>query len=119
MADYYGLTLKEVQKRREIYGYNEIRTNSKKKLLKQLKHIFSEPIYLLLSCAAIIYFLLGEATDGIFMIAFVIFVIGIDVFQEIRTGNSCYTRRKRNTIIRQGTCTRGFDAYNGRSKNSC
>lgn len=87
MTDYYGLTLKEVQKRREIYGYNEIRTNNKKKVLKQLKHIISEPIYLLLSFAAIIYFLLGEATDGIFMIAFVIFVIGIDVFQEIRTGN--------------------------------
>ncbi|WP_313134305.1 cation-translocating P-type ATPase [Anaerocolumna sp.] len=87
MTDYYGLNLKEIQKRREIYGYNEIRSNNKKKILKQLKHIVSEPIYLLLSCAAIIYFLLGEATDGIFMIAFVIFVIGIDVFQEIRTGN--------------------------------
>lgn len=87
MTDYYGLTMKEIQERREIYGYNEIHTNNKKKLIQQIKHIISEPIYLLLSCAAVIYFLLGEATDGIFMIAFVIFVIGIDVFQEIRTGN--------------------------------
>lgn len=87
MTDYYGLTMDEVKKQKEIYGYNEIRTNNKKKLLKQLKHIMSEPIYLLLSCAAMIYFLLGETTDGIFMIAFVIFVIGIDVFQEARTGN--------------------------------
>lgn len=86
MADYYGLTTDEVKKRREIYGYNEIHTNKKKKIMKQIRHILSEPIYLLLSFSSAIYFLLGERTEGGVMIAFVLFVIGIDVFQEVRTG---------------------------------
>jgi Ca2+-transporting ATPase len=86
MTDYYGLTTDEVKKRKEIYGYNEIRTKRKKRILRQVRHILSEPIYLLLSCSSAIYFLLGERTEGGVMIAFVIFVIGIDVFQEVRTG---------------------------------
>jgi Ca2+-transporting ATPase len=76
---------KELQKQ---YGKNEISSKNNGKLRKHILHIFSEPIYLLLSCAAIIYFALGEATDGAIMIAFVIVVIGIDVFQDSRTGNT-------------------------------
>jgi Ca2+-transporting ATPase len=88
MTEYYGLTMDEAKIRIEAYGYNEIRTSKKKTLLKQIKHILSEPVYLFLSCIAILYFLLGEPADGAIMIAFVIFVIGIDVFQEVRTGNA-------------------------------
>lgn len=106
MAGYYGLTVDEVKKRRDIYGYNEIQRNKKKRLVKQIKHIIAEPVYLLLSCAAIIYFLLGEAADGAIMIAFVIFVIGIDVFQDARTGNALKKLREisepKVTVIREG-----------------
>jgi Ca2+-transporting ATPase len=67
------------------YGKNEIAIKTKQKFVKKIVHIFSEPIYFLLSCSAIIYFLLGESFDGIIMIGFVGFVIGIDVLQNART----------------------------------
>ena len=88
MTKQKGLTLKEAKELQIIYGRNEIKDNKKGKLRKKIFHIFSEPIYLLLSCASVIYFLLGEQTEGAIMIAFVLFVIGIDVLQETRAGNT-------------------------------
>ena len=55
MTDYYGLTMEEVKKQKEIYGYNEISTNKKKKIIKQLRYIISEPMYLLLSCECYLF----------------------------------------------------------------
>ena len=90
MTQHLGLTMKEAKERQDQYGKNEISTKNKGKILRKIMHIFSEPIYLLLSCASIIYFILGEPVDGVIMMAFVIFVIGIDVFQDTRTGqNHC------------------------------
>lgn len=106
MTDNYGLTKDEVKKQKEIYGYNEVQKNNKKKIIKQIRHILSEPVYLLLSCASAIYFLLGERTEGGVMIAFVIFVVGIDVFQEVRTGITLKKLRDittpKVTVIRDG-----------------
>ncbi len=86
MTDQTGLSMKEVRERQRKYGKNVIIIKKRGKVLKHLKHIYSEPIYLLLAISALIYFILGETTDGIVMISFVIFVITIDQFQEIRTG---------------------------------
>ena len=82
-----GLTLLQVKEREKIYGRNEISVKRKSRVRKQLKNILSEPVYLLLCISAMIYFILGDGADGIIMIFFVAFVIGIDLFQDIRTGN--------------------------------
>ena len=87
MTDQTGLTIKEVKEREKRYGRNEITAKRKGNIKKHLKNIFSEPIYLLLSISAFIYFVLGDAADGFIMIMFVVFVIGIDRFQDLRTGN--------------------------------
>lgn len=81
-----GLTMKQVKDLQARYGRNEIRKNNKGKVITKIKHIIDEPIYLLLLSAAIIYFFLGEASHGVIMIAFVIFVVGIDMIQEMRAG---------------------------------
>lgn len=83
-----GLTISQVKEREKIYGRNEISVERKNRIRKQLKNILSEPIYLLLCMSAVIYFILGDGADGIIMIFFVVFVIGIDQFQDIRTGNA-------------------------------
>ncbi len=88
MNERTGLTISQVKEREKIYGRNEISVHKKNRIKKQLKNILSEPIYLLLSVSAVIYFILGDGADGIIMIFFVIFVIGIDLFQDIRTGNA-------------------------------
>ena len=83
-----GLTTMRVKELQEIHGLNVIVANKKGKLKEKLLHIIAEPIYVLLVCAAVIYFFLGEMTDGVIMIFFVLFVIGIDFLQEVRTGNA-------------------------------
>ena len=106
MTQNQGLTMNEVKKLQEKYGRNIISTNKKKLLMKRLSHIFSEPIYLLLTFAAMIYYILGDGSDGAVMIAFVIFVVGIDLFQDIRTGNALKKLREISTpeikVIREG-----------------
>jgi P-type Ca2+ transporter type 2C len=101
-----GLTMKEVKELQERYGRNEIRNTKKNTIWKKFVHIFSEPIYVLLTCSAIIYYTLGEAVDGAIMIAFVVFVIGIDLFQDIRTGNALKKLKEISTpeicVIREG-----------------
>ncbi len=105
MSHYQGLTTNEAKKRQVIYGRNEMETK-KQDIYKILLSIVSEPIYLLLSGTSIIYFLLGERTDGLVMIGFVLFIIGIDVLQDIRTGNVLKTLKEITTpkikVIRDG-----------------
>jgi Ca2+-transporting ATPase len=79
--------MKEVKEREKKYGKNVISIKKRGRIRKYLLNIFAEPIYLILATSALIYFVLGETMDGIVMIAFVIFVIGIDLFQDIKTGN--------------------------------
>jgi P-type Ca2+ transporter type 2C len=87
MTDRTGLSMKEVWEREKKYGKNVIMVKRRRRICMHVKHICSEPIYLLLAISASIYFILGDMMDGIVMISFVIFVIGIDLFQDIRTGN--------------------------------
>ncbi len=107
MTNYSGLSMKEVKERQDIYGKNEITCKRKEKLIKKIFHIFKEPIYLLLFSSSIVYFCLGEQVDGAIMIAFVIFVIGIDLFQDIRTGNALKKLKDISTpkiiVIREGS----------------
>ena len=87
MTDRTGLSMKAVREQEIKFGKNVIECKGRGIIRKNLKHIYSEPIYLLLAISSLIYFILGESMDGIVMIFFVIFVIGIDLYQEIRTGN--------------------------------
>ena len=101
-----GLTMEEVKKRQKKYGPNIIRYKKENKLLKIFKHIKDEPIYILLIISSIIYFALGEQIEGMIMIAFVIFVIALDLIQDMRAGN--VLRKLRNdseakvNVIREG-----------------
>jgi Ca2+-transporting ATPase len=45
-------------------------------------HVISEPMFLLLIVAAVIYFILGEPKDGAIMLVFVVGIISIEVIQE-------------------------------------
>lgn len=83
--EYRGLTETEVLESRNLYGKNELEANRKKTLFGKMLHLFFEPMFLLLFFTSTIYFLLGQMQDGIIMLCFVLFVSGIDVFQEWRT----------------------------------
>ena len=53
--------------------------------MRQALHVICEPMFLLLICAAVIYFFLGEPRDGITMLVFVVGVLGIEIVQTWKT----------------------------------
>lgn len=84
-GDYTGLTTDEAKNLQEKYGKNELVPEKKGTFLSKIAGIFKEPMFLLLFCTALLYFILGEPRDGIIMICFVSFMSGISLFQEWRT----------------------------------
>lgn len=88
-----GLTATEVKKRQEQYGKNELTPQKPQSFLKKALHIISEPMFLLLLVAAVIYFILGEPRDGAIMLVFVIGIISIDITQEWKTDKTLHALR--------------------------
>jgi Ca2+-transporting ATPase len=82
---YEGLTKEEAKGLQEKYGKNELVPVYKQSLWRITKKAVCEPIFLLLMCASVVYFLLGEASEGIIMMAFVLGVVLLDVSQEVKT----------------------------------
>lgn len=80
-----GLTALEAKKLQGKYGKNELTPAPKPNFFKKALHIISEPMFLLLIAAAIIYFILGEPRDGAIMLIFVVGIISIDIIQEWKT----------------------------------
>ena len=84
-GDYVGLTEDQVKNSQEKHGKNELMIEKKNTFLKKAISIFMEPMFLLLFCTAMIYFVLGEPRDGIIMLVFVTFMSSINLFQEWKT----------------------------------
>ncbi len=89
-----GLTSDEAKERLNKYGPNELTAYKKKNLFKQILSILCEPMFLLLLAAAVIYFILGEPRDAAVMLVFVVAVISIDIFQEIKTDKTLEALRE-------------------------
>ena len=84
-GNYVGLSDEEVEASRKTNGSNQLEPVKRGNILTKIAHIFKEPMFLLLAITATIYFALGSISDGIIMLVFVVFVSGIDIFQEWRT----------------------------------
>lgn len=82
---YIGLNSNQVIDSRKKHGANQLEATKKDNLLTKVIHLFKEPMFLLLAITATIYFALGSISDGAIMLVFVVFVSGIDIFQEWRT----------------------------------
>ena len=98
--EYNGLTEKEVLNNQEIYGKNIIIYKEKNKLLKNIINILKEPMFLLLIICVVLYAFLGELTDAIILGIAVICVIGIQVYQQIKTNKTIESLQK----IKVDTC---------------
>ena len=82
---YKGLSTREVLKSRKVHGANEINPPKKDGIIKKLFSILKEPMFLLLVIAASIYFVVGEITDGLIMVASIVGIWLIDFFQSQKT----------------------------------
>lgn len=114
-----GLSANEAIKLQKIYGKNEIKTEIKVSFVKRIFYVVAEPVFVLLILAAMIYFLLGEAKDGLIMLIFILGIIIMDVLQEWKTDKALSALKSLSQpmvrVVRDGeaTCIAGTDIVPG------
>lgn len=80
-----GLEADAVLRSREIHGNNALSFRREWRVVRIVRALIGEPMILLLLATATIYFLMGEAEDGFFLLGAVLLVAGISIFQDVRS----------------------------------
>ena len=83
-----GLTAEQVLKARDQYGSNVLVYRQKNPLWKAIKGLAGEPMVLLLLIASIIYSANGATGDAVFMIASIILISAISLYQGKKSRNA-------------------------------
>ena len=83
-----GLTQNEVRTSAKRYGANKINSKNINPFWHSLKEAASEPMFILLVTATVIYFVLGEFSDAWFMSGAIILVSAISIYQDNRSRNA-------------------------------
>lgn len=101
-----GLTQQELNISREKYGFNQTTKLKNGAWYNLLLDILKEPMLLLLMAVSIIYFIVGEYSEAIFMICAIIVVSGISFYQDNRSKKALEALEKLNEplskVIRNG-----------------
>ncbi len=104
--DYSGLSNAEALSGLEQHGFNELSPEKPLCFWKKIWETCAEPMFLLLFGAAALYFILGEHKDALIMLGFVLFIAGINLFQEWRTDKTLHALKELSTpktrVIRDG-----------------
>jgi len=105
--NFIGLTDDEVKASREKFGSNFSDEEKESRLWEVVREIVTEPLFVILVGAALIYFILGEYNEGIIMLVAIGFVSGISLYQENRSRSAVDALRKlaapQAKVIRNGT----------------
>ncbi len=80
-----GLTQAEALARQAQFGKNELPARRRNHLLESLWNVAREPMFILLAAACALYFFLGEWTETLLMFLSILFVAGIEIFQETKS----------------------------------
>jgi len=106
MGKVLGLHSSEIEKKILTFGYNELPQGSSRGKWKVFIGLLKEPTLLLLIVAAAIYLLVGELSDGIFLLVSVLVMLGISFFQENKAEKTLQTLKDlsspRAFVIRDG-----------------
>ena len=119
IGDVTGLSDEEAERRLSEEGYNEIAATARRHILRIAWDVASEPMFLLLVSAGILYLGLGDRKQAIILMSFVMVVIGITFYQERRAERALEALRDlsspRANVIRSGEQKRiaGRDVVRG------
>ncbi len=80
-----GLSEAEAQRRLASEGPNELPQSGRKSVLKIIGEVVREPMLALLVAGGAIYFMLGDRTEALMLLAFASLSIIITVVQEARS----------------------------------
>jgi len=101
-----GLSDEEAAIRLKTDGFNEIAGSTRSSILGIISEVVREPMFLLLVASGLLYFLLGDITEGFMLLGFVFVIIGITVYQEQKTERALESLKNlsspRALVIRSG-----------------
>ncbi|MCX8501296.1 MAG: cation-transporting P-type ATPase, partial [Alphaproteobacteria bacterium] len=80
-----GLTSREARRRLAAAGSEGADFNRQSSIVRILREVFSEPIFLLMLAAGGLYFVMGSAVDGAILMGFVLIIMVMTIVQERRT----------------------------------
>ncbi len=118
-ATVVGLTSEQAALRLAADGPNELPTAKRRNVVREALDVIRQPMLLLLLGAGMVNFLLAEPLDGTLLMAFVVVVIGISIYQEHKTEKALAALRDlsspRALVVRDGTQMRvaGRDVVRG------
>jgi len=87
-TDIRGLSTAEAEEARRTGGSNTLSFRKRSGWLQVLLGLVKEPMFILLLCASVIYFIGGETADGIFLLCAILFQASISLYQDARSRNA-------------------------------
>lgn len=101
-----GLSRTEAEARLQQYGPNKFKAAGSGGLFSIIKGIIREPMFILLSIACLLYFILGQLSEGLLMLVAMCIVTAISIYQELRSNNAIEALQQltapRVRVIRDG-----------------
>ncbi|POY36088.1 haloacid dehalogenase [Solitalea longa] len=101
-----GLTNDEVINARKQYGSNVIEHKESSGFFMALKDAVLEPMFLILTAAAVLYFIMNEPQEGFFLLAAIVMVLTISIWQDYKSRNALNALKKltgnKASVIRNG-----------------
>jgi Ca2+-transporting ATPase len=87
-------------------GYNELPSSQSQSLWSIAWEMVQDPIFLLLGGGGIIYWILGDLQEALILLGFVLFLMGISLYQEGKTAHALEALRDlsspRALVVRDG-----------------
>ena len=101
-----GLSRETAAEKLKTEGYNELPGSEKRGIFNIIIEVVHEPMFILLVASGLIYFVLGDMSEGLMLMSFVLVIIGITVYQEQKTERALDALRNlsspRALVIREG-----------------
>jgi Ca2+-transporting ATPase len=101
-----GLNSHEVEENRKQHGFNEIQSPVRKRIIQLFLEVVKEPMFLLLLLCGFIYFLIGQITEAIILLFWVLMVVFITFYQYSKAEKALAALKKLATpkahVIRNG-----------------
>ncbi|MDD1657892.1 MAG: cation-translocating P-type ATPase [Methanomicrobiales archaeon] len=101
-----GLSEREAAEKLAREGYNELPSAKQRGILPIVFEVIHEPMFILLVASGLIYFVLGDLSEGLMLLSFVVVIIAITVYQEQKTERALDALRNlsspRALVIREG-----------------
>ncbi|HEY8920658.1 MAG TPA: cation-translocating P-type ATPase, partial [Chitinophaga sp.] len=105
-AEHNGLAAADISRLQQQYGKNIFEAAHNRTTINVLADIFKEPMMLLLIACALLYFLLGNVTEGWMMLTAMLLVAAVSLYQDIKSARALDALRQYTaplaTVIRDG-----------------